>query len=31
MPADEFLDCHRLVAADLSDVVIRAGEDAVLM
>src|SRR6516165_910481 len=28
IPADEFLDCHRLVAADFSDIVVRAGKDA---
>src|SRR6516225_3174204 len=28
IPADKFLDCHRLVAADFSDIVVRAGKDA---
>jgi hypothetical protein len=31
IPGDEFLDRHGLVTADLSDVVIRAGEDAVMV
>src|SRR5258708_23194273 len=27
IPVDEFYDCHRLAAADFSDVVVRAGKD----
>jgi hypothetical protein len=29
IPADEFLDRHRLAATDFRDIVVRAGEDAV--
>jgi hypothetical protein len=29
IPADEFLDCHRLAATDFGDIVVRSGEDAV--
>src|SRR5215469_12511272 len=28
IPADEFLNCHRLAAADFSDIVVGAGKDA---
>jgi len=28
IPLDEFLDCHRLPATDFSDIVARAGKDA---
>ena len=29
IPADEFLDCHRLAATDFSDIVVRSSKDAV--
>jgi hypothetical protein len=29
IPADELLDRHRLAATDFSDIVVRAGKDAV--
>jgi hypothetical protein len=29
IPADEFLDRHRLAATDFSDIVVRSGKDAV--
>src|SRR5216684_4712599 len=31
IPADEFLDCHRLAAADFGDIVVRSGENAVIV